>query len=278
MIRNPSHKLLLTLLSLVILALAGCSAGPEIPLPASATDMPDYLLIGLSNPAVHLEQAISDSYHPDPGKVRFAYVHSNHSRTLTDLRSGFLSATLAHEVPEKSDLWHSPIALDGVVMAVAADNPVPALTTPELTAILAGRVTNWQQVGGRDQPIQVAVREAGATSRNIIEDSLLIEERLTTAAIVLPNPAELIRFAAGEPGALIITFLGSTGGSDHLKFLTLDGIAPSPDTVASQEYPLTSPLYFLSVEEPSGELRGLLAWLQSAEGQAAIGGTYGPVR
>ena len=63
-----------------------------------------------------------------------------------------------------------------------------------------------------------------------------------------------------------------------VKAVSIDGIAPSPQSSSSQDYPLTVPLYFVSPTEPQGEMRAFLAWLQSEEGQAIVSESVGTVR
>jgi phosphate transport system substrate-binding protein len=79
---------------------------------------------------------------------------------------------------------------------------------------------------------------------------------------------------AATPGAIGYTMMVSAGE----RSLLVDGHAASPDTVEDQSYPLTTPIYFVSLAEPTGPVRDFLAWLQSPEGQAELREKYGQVR
>ena len=78
--------------------------------------------------------------------------------------------------------------------------------------------------------------------------------------------------------------MGSIAGRHDVVAVTVEGVAPTPNQAGSQMYPLTAPLYFVSLEEPAGpaapgsELRAFLAWLQSPAGQNVIGEKFGRVR
>ena len=46
----------------------------------------------------------------------------------------------------------SPVE-EGFVLLVHKENPVKKLTTPVIKDIFDRKITNWQEVGGKDQPI-----------------------------------------------------------------------------------------------------------------------------
>ena len=51
-----------------------------------------------------------------------------------------------------------PVALGCVVPVVDPANPVKAVSLEQLRQIYSGEITNWKQLGGRDQPIAVMSR------------------------------------------------------------------------------------------------------------------------
>jgi phosphate transport system substrate-binding protein len=87
---------------------------------------------------------------------------------------------------------------------------------------------------------------------------------------------QVIEAIADNPAAIGYSMMGAV--DIRVKTLAIDGIMASLTTTADQSYPLTSPLYFVSAAEPTGDLRAFLAWLQSDEGQTVIGEKYGRVR
>ena len=46
-----------------------------------------------------------------------------------------------------------PVAIDGIAVAVNPDLNIPGLTLTQLKDIYTGKITNWQQVGGKNQAI-----------------------------------------------------------------------------------------------------------------------------
>ena len=56
----------------------------------------------------------------------------------------------------------------------------------------------------------------------------------------------------------------------EIRFLTIDGIAPTPENIRSGRYPLTFPLVMATRQSPRKEVRELMAWICSPEGQELI--------
>jgi hypothetical protein len=111
----------------------------------------------------------------------------------------------------------------------------------------------------------------------------MAEQRVSINAVVQTTPLAAIAYVAEHPNAIGIAMLGSVprATADMTRFvrmIALDGVAPGPLTVADQSYPLSVPLYFVDSAEPTGPMRAYVAWLQSDEGQNALGVRYGRVR
>jgi len=56
-------------------------------------------------------------------------------------------------------------------------------------------------------------------------------------------------------------------GAPKVRALTLDGVPPSFEGVATGAYPVVRPVNLVALSEPSGELRQFVAWALSNEGQ-----------
>lgn len=64
------------------------------------------------------------------------------------------------------ELEQVPIAKEGFVFVVNAENPVDSLTQQQLRDIYSGRITNWKEVGGKDQEIIAYQRNWDSGSQN----------------------------------------------------------------------------------------------------------------
>lgn len=240
---------------------------PADPPTTTATVAPELLIIGLSVNAEAVQTLVPS--------VRF--VPAENQSLFNDLTSETLSAIMVHHVSD-ADLWVQPVAVDGIVVVVHPDNPVRNLSLGEVQAIFSGRITNWAEVGGDDGAIRPISRERGAGIRTIFSERVLGAQRVTINAEIRPNPTAVHDAVAADPHAIGYLTLGSLPDNAHVFALQIDSIPPTPSTTADQSYPLTTPLYWVSNSEPTGELRGLLSWLQSEDGQDVLGVRFGRIR
>ena len=68
----------------------------------------------------------------------------------------------------------------------------------------------------------------------------------------------------------IFLFASSMYEQPGLRFLEVDGVAPSNDTIRSGEYPLVHDFYCVTNERSSEEALAIRDWLVSRDGQAFV--------
>jgi ABC-type phosphate transport system substrate-binding protein len=263
---------------LLLFLLMACQPAPtpSPPAPVTPTAAPVSVQIGLSSSAMAIASLVGDVYAQEQAEVVIAFTRANHATLFADLESGQLDALLVQELPGNSGYWFNPVALDGLVIVVHPANPIRALSRAEVQAIFNGRISHWSTLGGADEPIHLISRERESGVRAIFSERVMGEQRLAVTAQVQPDHESLLNAVAADPQAIGYSMMGSL--STAVTALVIDGWPATPATTASQTYPLTVPLYFVSRSEPNGELRAWLAWLQSPTGQTILGEKYGRVR
>ena len=89
-----------------------------------------------------------------------------------------------------------------VAFVVNRTNPVQTLSSNQLYDILAGRITNWSQVGGVIMPIQILAAHEGNGARAVVENKLSEwGDHLETDTFLQLEPM-IVRAVAQVPGAL----------------------------------------------------------------------------
>jgi phosphate transport system substrate-binding protein len=174
----------------------------------------------------------------------------------------------------------TPFANDALVFVVNEANPVSNLTTEQLQKIYTGEITNWKDVGGPDLKIEAFQRNAEAGSQSLMKKLVMKELEMAT-------PPE--GYTIGEMEGLISavkSFDGSASAIGYtvyyyaddmemakgLKILSIDGVQPNDETIASKAYPFLNPYYtVIAASEPeSSPARIMYNWLLSPEGQNLI--------
>lgn len=255
--------------------LSACQSPATFPPTITVTAAMPPFRIGLSDSASEFGHLVERDLPPNVTLPGVQLIEGNDRTLLEDLEAGYFDAVLVYYVPGGEEYWFNPVALDGLAIIVHPDNPVVDLSLAEAQALFAGSIPDWSSIGGVELEVKLISREPGSGARTILEESLMAGVPIAGSSLIAPDGESLRSKVLEEPGAIGFGMMGSV---DDVKVLTIDGVSAIPSHTADQSYPLTAPLYFVSTEEPEGDLRGFLAWLQSPEGQQTLGEKYGRVR
>lgn len=171
-------------------------------------------------------------------------------------------------------LVDTPIAFDGIAVIVNPANPVEELTSRQLRDIFAGKITNWSEVGGEDRPIDLVNRDEASGTREAFNKIVMGDEaRFDRRATVLPGTGQVrsvISASEGAIGYISVGFVEPRFTSTRVKALAIDGVMPSEETVASEEYPIARTLHFFTKGAPSGLAKEYLEFVLSDEIQKGV--------
>lgn len=172
------------------------------------------------------------------------------------------------------------LATDGLVFVVHADNPVDSLTVEQLRGIYTGTVTNWKEVGGKDEAILPFQHTTDTGSQALLERLVLDGQEMTTPPSTL-DPATFLQDAVvnydNSPNAIGYTFYRHTQDLEQaqpMKLLKVDGVAPSAQTVTDHTYPLSTTYYMAmqTQQDLSSPTSSLFHWMLSQSGQQLLQG------
>ena len=178
---------------------------------------------------------------------------------------------------EYDPLTMYPVGRDALVFIVNQDNPVDSITLEEARAIFTGEITNWKEVGGDDVEIEAFRRPETSGSQTLmrkllIGDAPMIDERMEEVPS-MEGIIERIRDYQNDANAVgysVYYYASSMHAQPDLKFLKVDGVMPSNDTIRSGEYPLVNDFYVVTNAQSSDNAIRLRDWLLTEEGQAFV--------
>jgi phosphate transport system substrate-binding protein len=144
-----------------------------------------------------------------------------------------------------------PIAFDGLTVVVHPSNPVRAVTLAELRRIWAPaaerRITNWRQVNPSWPDLAMPLFGAGTASGTF---DFFTEAVVGTAKSSRTDytPTEddnvTVQGVIGNPGAMgYFGYAYYEQNRERLAALSINGVAPSPETIADGSYPLARPMF-----------------------------------
>jgi len=203
--------------------------------------------------------------------------------TVLGLKSGKLDAGVMCCPPNKEEMGDlglvaAGIAKEGVVIAVHETNPITDLSTEQLRDIYQGRITNWEQVGGKDAPMSVygyimcpnreePARQYLVGVRDYENGVVGIDNGKLAKSVIRVKPGgEVAKSVAADPNGIgfeATVYLPVSGA----KVIQLDGVSPSQEAVANGTYPAVRHLYIVTKGYPSGRTKEYIDFLRSPEGQ-----------
>ncbi|MEO1300525.1 MAG: substrate-binding domain-containing protein, partial [Cyanobacteria bacterium J06636_16] len=105
------------------------------------------------------------------------------------------------------ELRQIPVALDINVFVVHPTLEIPGLTLSQIRGIYTGKIRNWQEVGGPDQPITTYAHRSAQTGWF---KSVVLEEESHHEDTVWVETTEGIQFVAQDPGGIYDATAGQT--------------------------------------------------------------------
>jgi phosphate transport system substrate-binding protein len=169
------------------------------------------------------------------------------------------------------------LALDGIVVAVSAANPVRSLSKEQVTAIFSGAISDWSQAGGQHGAVNIYAADEKSETYEAFSALVLGDAQLVRTAKRLDPEAPLADAIAGDAAGIGFLSLAHVGKAQPLAVSERGSLAlpPSRFTIATEDYPLSRRLYlYTPANPPNGYVRRFLEFAASKSGQdvvAAVG-------
>lgn len=187
--------------------------------------------------------------------------------------------TYAHMIG--TEFEYTEIGKEGFVFFVNKKNPVNSLTEDQIRDIYSGKITNWKDVGGKNEEIKAFQRNQGSGSQ-----SMLIRFMKNTP--IMPPPTEQINdFMSGiinqvadyknysnSIGFSFRYYLETLIANPNVKMLSINGVEPTPQNISDGTYPIVTSLYAVTYKDHKNEnVDKLINWILSDEGQEIVENT-----
>lgn len=195
--------------------------------------------------------------------------HSKSHASYQRLINGEVDAIFASVYPHKDILQMAadtgveleliPIAYDAMVFFTNSENSIEGLTKQQITDIyVSDAYENWKDLGGPDAPFVPYCRNNDSGSHSQMERHFLgdnpIHENITpeTSMSMSDVLTDVMSVPYNHDGAYGLGYsiyyyyhnMDSFYGTlSQLKLLKIDGVAPTDETIASGEYPLSNNTY-----------------------------------
>lgn len=158
------------------------------------------------------------------------------------------------------------VAYDGMAVIVNANSPIANLTLRQVEQIFTGDVTDWSAVGGRPGKISVYTRNTSSGTYSDWKDLAMKKRDYAKSSQKMAGNEQIAAEVAKNPngiGYVGLAYLKAEG----IKVVSIDGVAPSKETVLAKKYAYARPTFYYTNGEAAGEAAKFVAFTLSDEGQ-----------
>jgi phosphate transport system substrate-binding protein len=194
------------------------------------------------------------------------------SRALTkkEIREGFVA---------------TEIGFDAIAVFVHNSNPVGNLTKEQLKGIFTGRLRNWNEVGGKNAPLQPNTEIAGQKRATMLafQEMVMDDAPYGDGFKQIDFPRDQIIETAKNELAICTVSRGllsrlSPYMRSKVKLVTVNGIGPWESDILSGRYIIARPLLLVTRGKPKGEAKRFIDFMLSPDGQKVVGFNFVQVK
>jgi phosphate transport system substrate-binding protein len=223
-----------------------------------------------------LAQALTDAYTHQRPEVTFTIQTANSNaglRAANEISGTIGMVARALKPNELIGTRAIVIARDGIAVIVNRANPINAIMRSQIAEIFSGQILAWPLGSIAGQPILVISREEGSGTRDAFEQIVMNGQRVTRAAILLPNEAAVVDYVAQNPNAIGYCSMGAL--TSQVTALSIDDVPLTPQTVEAKKYPLVRAFAFIAPTTPSPATQEFFAFVLGTEGQKIVTQKFG---
>lgn len=174
-------------------------------------------------------------------------------------------------------LMEKPIAKDALTFMVNPSNPVDNITISQLQGIYTGEITNWKEVGGKDEKITPYVRNRNSGSQEKFETlvmsgltiadfpELQVGHLMMSPYYQLDNDKTGIAYSPYYYYSVIVD-------NASTKAIGINGVAMTKENIRNNTYPYTTEVYAAvrSDIDRNSPAYSLYEFLTTPEGQTVV--------
>lgn len=270
---------ILCAISMMAVALTGCGGSSSSSSNSSSKDTKSESLSGTislagSTSMEKLCEAMSESFMAKYPGITVTAEYTGSGAGLESLASGSVDIGNASRHLEKGETSkgavENVVAIDGIAVIVDKENKMSDISSKDLAKIYSGEITNWKELGGKDEKIVVIGREAGSGTRDAFEELLDVADKCKYAQ-ELDSTGAVLAKVASTPGA--IGYVSLDVVDDTVMAVSINGVEPTEDQILDGKYLLSRPFVMATKGEIKDQNELIQTWfdyLNSEEGKTVI--------
>jgi phosphate transport system substrate-binding protein len=191
------------------------------------------------------------------------------------------------------ELILTPIGREAFVFFVNRRNGATNLSTGDIKGIYSGNITNWSELGGKNNAIRAYQRPDDSGSQTALKQlmgdvRIVSPEEINVVMTMFGMYTEIIAYKnyKNALGYSFLFFINDMISENKVKFLSIDGVAPIRENIATGAYPLADDFYAVTVLRDgqyvnagrTENIDSFIDWILSEQGQYLVDVTgYVPI-
>jgi phosphate transport system substrate-binding protein len=257
---------------------------------AFAAKQDNSLQVKGSDTMVNLGQAWAEKYMEKNPQEFIAVTGGGSGTGLASLISGTCDIAMSSREIKQKEIDQAKtkgitsneikVALDGIAVVVNPKNSLDKLTLDQLGGVFSGKITNWKEVGGKDEKIVVHSREVNSGTHVYFKEHVLrkndpnSKEEFSPKALMLSSSQAIADEVAGNSSAIGYYGMGYISSKQKTVAIAKDEksvyVSPTIDNVVKNVYPISRPLFVYTNGQPQGLVKKFIDFALSAEGQEIV--------
>ena len=172
---------------------------------------------------------------------------------------------------ESNKLKDHKVAVVGITPVVNADIKVSSLTMDQLRDIFAGKITNWQEVGGQNKKISLINRAQGSGTRFTFEKEVMDDQETKTSQEQDDNGA-VQKIVSKTPGAISYLAFSYTAGDQakKLKPIAIDKVRPTEKNVKNNKWSIWAYEHMYTTKKPDKNTTKFIKFVKSKDMKSTV--------
>jgi phosphate transport system substrate-binding protein len=238
------------------------------PIVSSGNCASGLLAVMSSDGTTALLQQLTQDYRTHCPSAQVDLQHGTEASTLSQLQSGEIAIGAGELSADPSRaLQDHPLAALLYVLISSPDVALSGLSSTQIAAIYRGQITNWAQVGGPDEPVEIIPRAPTSSISSIFQAFVLHGQaaQATSALPPLDDDGQVVQMVATTKGAISYVPLEAVTATTGVTVLSIDGATPSLRNLQRGSYSFWSVIHLYTQQQGDARVRAYLSFCSSGQ-------------
>lgn len=195
------------------------------------------------------------------------------SEGTADIGNSDVTAESKLSKDKAKELIDHKVCVIGFAIVVNKDVKVDSLTKKQIQDIFTGKITNWKELGGDDEKINVVNRTKSSGTRATFKDTVMDgkdeKDGLGTSQDSSGAVQKTLTSAKGSISYLALSYI-SDEVKKSIKVLKINEIEPNKGNIVTGRYPFWSYEHMYTKGEAKGLAKAFIEYMTSDDNKAVI--------